>query len=78
MKTYCSPAGRTSSQQGQLPPDFWRNVALKSGTGKNGKKYIQRECHTCTVSAMPSNVVLGVLSDGVYPAREAEQAQPEG
>ena len=44
MKTYCSPKGRYSSQQGQLPADFWKNVALKKGNGKNGKKYAQREC----------------------------------
>jgi len=36
MKTSCSPAGQYSSQQGQLPPGFWRNVAFKTGKGKNG------------------------------------------
>ncbi|KAF9460330.1 hypothetical protein BDZ94DRAFT_1169905 [Collybia nuda] len=41
MKTYCSPAGRYSSQQGQLPAEFWRNVAFKTGNGKNGGRYAQ-------------------------------------
>ena len=43
MKTYCSPAGRYSSQQGQLPGDFWKNVAFKTGKGKNGGRYAQRK-----------------------------------
>ncbi|KAG6916209.1 hypothetical protein DXG01_007839 [Tephrocybe rancida] len=43
MKTYCSPAGRYSSQQGQLPAQFWRNVEFKTGKGKNGGRYAQRE-----------------------------------
>ena len=43
MKTYCSPAGRYSSQQGQLPADFWSNVEFKSGKGKNGGRYAQRK-----------------------------------
>lgn len=41
MKTYCTPAGRTSSKQGQLPADFWSNVAYKTGTGTNGARYAQ-------------------------------------
>ncbi|KAF8071583.1 hypothetical protein FPV67DRAFT_1481886 [Lyophyllum atratum] len=41
MKTYCSPAGRYSPQQGQLSAQFWRNVALKTGKGRNGKRYTQ-------------------------------------
>ncbi|KAJ7701235.1 hypothetical protein B0H17DRAFT_1176597 [Mycena rosella] len=41
MKAYCSSEGRHSSQQGLLPDDFWRNVAFRHGTGKNGKKYAQ-------------------------------------
>ncbi|KAI0090948.1 hypothetical protein BDY19DRAFT_984033 [Irpex rosettiformis] len=41
MKTYCSPAGRYSSKQGQLPGDFWKNVAFKTGKGKNGGRYAQ-------------------------------------
>ena len=43
MKTYCSPAGRTSYQQGQLPADFWSNVEYKAGKGQNGQKFVQRE-----------------------------------
>lgn len=43
MKTYCSPEGRYSSQQGQLPADFWKNVEFKSGKGKNGGRYAQRK-----------------------------------
>ncbi|KAG6833106.1 hypothetical protein H0H87_011214 [Tephrocybe sp. NHM501043] len=41
MKTYCSPAGRYSSQQGQLPAEFWRDVEFKTGKGKNGGRYAQ-------------------------------------
>ncbi|KAF4596756.1 hypothetical protein EYR40_007556 [Pleurotus pulmonarius] len=41
MKTYCSPAGRYSSKQGQLPPDFWSNVAFKTGYNAKGKRYAQ-------------------------------------
>ena len=43
MKTYCSPAGRYSSQQGQLPVGFWTNVAFKSGTSSSGGRYAQRK-----------------------------------
>lgn len=43
MKTYCSPDGRYSSQQGQLPNDWWSNVAFKTGKGTNGQRYAQRE-----------------------------------
>ena len=42
MKTYCTPAGRYSSQQGQLPANFWSNIEFKSGKGKNGGRYAQR------------------------------------
>ena len=42
MKTYCSPAGRYDGKQGQLPADFWSNVAFKSGKGVNGGRYAQR------------------------------------
>ncbi|KAG5637719.1 hypothetical protein H0H81_003429 [Sphagnurus paluster] len=41
MQTYCSPAGKYASQQGQLPANFWRNVAFTSGKGKNGGRYAQ-------------------------------------
>jgi len=40
-KTYCSPAGRYSPNQGQLPPDFWSNVAFKTGKGKKGGRFAQ-------------------------------------
>jgi len=40
-KTYCSPDGRYSPQQGQLPSDFWSSVAFRSGKGKNGKRFAQ-------------------------------------
>lgn len=43
MKTYCSPSGRSDPKQGQLPGDFWSNVAFKTGLGPKGKKYAQRE-----------------------------------
>lgn len=41
MKTYCSPAGRYSPDQGQLPPDFWSNVEFKSGTSSRGARFAQ-------------------------------------
>ncbi len=41
MKTYCTPAGRYDSRQGQLPADFWRNIEFKKGTGKNGGRFAQ-------------------------------------
>ncbi|KDR78653.1 hypothetical protein GALMADRAFT_244124 [Galerina marginata CBS 339.88] len=41
MKTYCSPAGRYSPDQGQLPPDFWSNVAFTSGTSSRGARFAQ-------------------------------------
>ncbi|KAH8998768.1 hypothetical protein EDB86DRAFT_2909993 [Lactarius hatsudake] len=41
MKTYCTPAGRYDSSQGQLPADFWRNIEFKKGTGKNGGRFAQ-------------------------------------
>ncbi|KAF7377966.1 Allergen protein [Mycena sanguinolenta] len=41
MQSYCSPNGRYDSSQGELPAQFWSNVAFKSGSGKNGKRYAQ-------------------------------------
>jgi len=41
MKTYCSPDGRYSSQQGQLPADFWSNVEFQTGYGPGGGRYAQ-------------------------------------
>ncbi|KAF9448565.1 hypothetical protein P691DRAFT_669199 [Macrolepiota fuliginosa MF-IS2] len=41
MKTYCSPSGRYSSTQGQLPPDFWSNVAFKIGHSSRKARYAQ-------------------------------------
>ncbi|KAA1471432.1 hypothetical protein DENSPDRAFT_837423 [Dentipellis sp. KUC8613] len=41
MKTYCTPDGRYDSKQGQLPADFWSNIAFKTGNGKNGGRYAQ-------------------------------------
>jgi hypothetical protein len=68
MKTYCSPQGRYSGQQGrlslltlrqvliymagQLPADFWRNVEFKSGRSKSGARYAQCECLTCIEGTM--------------------------
>ncbi|KAF8629961.1 hypothetical protein AX17_005527 [Amanita inopinata Kibby_2008] len=40
-KTYCSRAGRYSTQQGQLPLDFWSNVEFKHGHSKSGARYAQ-------------------------------------
>ena len=42
MKTYCTPAGRYDSRQGQLPGDFWSNVEFKTGKGTNGGRVAQR------------------------------------
>ena len=39
----CTPAGRYSNDQGQLPSNFWTNVELKTGKGHNGEKFVQRE-----------------------------------
>jgi len=58
-KTYCSPAGRYSSTQGQLPSNFWSNIAFKSGKGKNGGKYAQ-----LTGCIRPSTLSRLVPSDG--------------
>lgn len=44
-KTYCSAAAKRSSQQGELPADFWSNVELRKGKGKHGEKYAQ--CEFC-------------------------------
>ncbi|KAF7965275.1 hypothetical protein HWV62_28838 [Athelia sp. TMB] len=41
-KSYCSSSARTSSTQGQIPSNFWSNVAYKTGKGKSGGKYAQR------------------------------------
>lgn len=41
MKTYCSPSGRYSTIQGQLPPDFWSNVEFKTGTSSRGARFAQ-------------------------------------
>ena len=42
MKTYCSPAGQTSPDQGQLSSDFWSNVDFVSGTSASGGRFAQR------------------------------------
>jgi len=41
MKTYCSPSGRYSTTQGQLPSDFWSNVEFKTGTSSRGARFAQ-------------------------------------
>ncbi|KAJ6461068.1 hypothetical protein C8R45DRAFT_538139 [Mycena sanguinolenta] len=41
MQSYCSHAGKYDSSQGELPANFWKNVAFKSGTGKKGGRYAQ-------------------------------------
>ncbi|KAF4613848.1 hypothetical protein D9613_008078 [Agrocybe pediades] len=41
MKTYCSPSGRYSPDQGQLPSDFWSNVEFKTGTSSRGARFAQ-------------------------------------
>jgi len=41
MKTYCSSHGRYSSQQGQLPVDFWNGVEFETGGGSNGGRFAQ-------------------------------------
>ncbi|KAF5358780.1 hypothetical protein D9758_008535 [Tetrapyrgos nigripes] len=41
MKTYCSPNGKYSSSQGELPANFWKHVEFKSGTSSRGGRYAQ-------------------------------------
>jgi len=41
MITYCSPNGRYSPLQGELPQDFWRQVAFVSGGGIHGARFAQ-------------------------------------
>ncbi|KAF8876574.1 hypothetical protein BD779DRAFT_159792 [Infundibulicybe gibba] len=41
MKSYCSSQGKSSSSQGDLPANFWRNVEFKSGNGVNGGRFAQ-------------------------------------
>jgi hypothetical protein len=43
MRVYCSASARTDNSQGLFPNDFWKKVTFKSGTGKKGKKYVQRK-----------------------------------
>ena len=40
MTTYCS---KPASGQGKFASNFWQNVSYKTGKGKKGKKYVQRE-----------------------------------
>ena len=55
MKTYCSSAGRSSSQQGQLPDDFWSDVEFKTGKGTKGGRYAQ--CMYCLVLELFFNFI---------------------
>jgi len=41
MQTFCSASAKTSSAQGQLPSNFWSNIAFLNGKGKNGGRYAQ-------------------------------------
>jgi hypothetical protein len=41
MKTYCSPAGKYSPDQGELPTDFWKNVEFKAGKSSRGGRFAQ-------------------------------------
>jgi len=41
MKAYCSASAKTSDAQGEMPSNFWLNVAFKSGKGRNGGRYAQ-------------------------------------
>ncbi|KAL0945467.1 hypothetical protein HGRIS_000956 [Hohenbuehelia grisea] len=41
MKTYCTSSAKYSRNQGDLPGDFWSQVELKSGLGRNGAEYKQ-------------------------------------
>ena len=41
MQTYCSPDGKSSNDQGLLPPNFWSNVDFLPGEGEG--PYVQRE-----------------------------------
>lgn len=71
-KTYCSPAGRYSSQQGQLPANFWSNVEFKSGrSSSSGGRYAQCEIVPTADDLCAENLE----SDGLHPAREFEQVE---
>ncbi|KAK7461938.1 hypothetical protein VKT23_008370 [Stygiomarasmius scandens] len=41
MKTYCSPNGKYSSDQGELPGNFWSNVDFQTGTSSRGARFAQ-------------------------------------
>lgn len=74
MKTYCSQAGRYSPQQGQLPFDFWREVAFESGKGKHGKRYAQRQPLLISLGEADADCIFD--SHWVYQTREAESVEP--
>ena len=53
MQTYCSPAGKYSSEQGELPSDFWRSVDFVTGNGPGGGRYAQRELPWLPLHCIP-------------------------
>jgi len=61
MKTYCSPGGKYSPQQGELPANFWRNVEFRTGYGAGGGRYAQRKLHF----TIPPSPVPALMAD--YP-----------
>jgi hypothetical protein len=71
MKTYCSPAGKYSSQQGQLPAQFWSNVALKTGNGPGGGRYAQCKIFFKIQGGHEADAKDRVGSDRVYSSRAA-------
>lgn len=46
MTSYCSAAAKTSNLQGELSPNFWRDVDYTTGQGVNGGQYVQRNVFT--------------------------------
>ena len=74
MKTYCTPAGRYDSRQGQLPGDFWSNVEFKSGKGVNGGRYAKCTSVLCVTYISGNN--LTIFSEWLHPAKKNQPIEP--
>jgi len=63
-------------------PDFWRNVAFKTGKGKNGGRYAQRQSYSLWFPRLFVNALhlltvnCGPCSHGLYPPGETQSPQP--
>ena len=85
MQSYCSASARSDSSQGELPAQFWRNVAFKSGAGKNGGRYAQcahyesirflNHAYLCAYLYLPSQLTR-IGSDRLHPPRDGGPPQP--